>query len=432
MDTRELFRKTFAVTAAVTVGAAGTVFLFNSWWHERFLPTLGFSNPVGDALGTVIIVATAFIAQFLVSRALFHDWLFGVRRHELQDEQRIGVLDSAAEQVSGELRSVRAFNDVLRAQLQTIVTTTEQAAFAIVERLQQVEREIQAFAQFIDKNTEQSEALIQEVEERIGKNQALIEKLKSYITRRAEETERDRQRVLAVVADTRSLNQLVDLIKEIAGQTNLLALNAAIEAARAGEAGRGFAVVADEVRKLSSETEKAVEKISHGISAVVGAIEAQFSDKLAQSNIEQERAMLESFASGLSEVSENYAQMSQRDAAMLAQLRRSSQTLSQMFLEALASIQFQDVTRQQIEHVVAALQRLDAHCENLAEVLQSAERSDAKLVTLKEHLDDIYRRYVMDTQRESHEAVMGRTASAGASSSGVSTSAGAAPKIELF
>ena len=85
----------------------------------------------------------------------------------------------------------------------------------------------------------------------------------------------------ALKSDADQVKEVLSVIKEIAEQTNLLALNAAIEAARAGEHGRGFAVVADEVRKLAERTQKSLSEIDISVSTIVQSIN-DVSEKMTQ------------------------------------------------------------------------------------------------------------------------------------------------------
>jgi methyl-accepting chemotaxis protein len=182
-------------------------------------------------------------------------------------------------------------------------------------------------------------------------------------------------------------------------------------------------VVADEVRKLSDQTGEAVSKIRDGILTVASSIESEFQDKLADAGLNTETKALEQFANQLTEMGERYADLVHRDGDVLAQINQTSSSLSSMFMEVMASIQFQDVTRQQVEHVMGALQRLDDHFANLRRQLNEPE-SQVQFKPLAEHLNEMFDGYVMDQQRGQHTQAL--------SGSATSDGGGSGPKVELF
>ncbi|WP_407692369.1 methyl-accepting chemotaxis protein [Pseudomonas xionganensis] len=152
--------------------------------------------------------------------------------------------------------------------------------------------EMSATAQEVARSAAAAVDSAQSVNDETVTGRALVESQVGSIQRLAGEIDQSVAVINQLATDSASISQVLDVIKGIAEQTNLLALNAAIEAARAGEQGRGFAVVADEVRNLAKRTQQSTEEIEAMISKLQGGVGAAVkamgaSHKMADSTVSE-------------------------------------------------------------------------------------------------------------------------------------------------
>ncbi|MCL1043881.1 methyl-accepting chemotaxis protein [Shewanella electrodiphila] len=161
-------------------------------------------------------------------------------------------------------------NQLAAAAEETSAITT-QTTSGIQEQKSQVDQvatattQLSSSAQQVSMSADQALEQIKQADEETQHMRTIAEENKLTILALADEVAKAGQVINKVHSDSASIGSILDVIRGIAEQTNLLALNAAIEAARAGEQGRGFAVVADEVRSLASRTQESTSEIQQMI-----------------------------------------------------------------------------------------------------------------------------------------------------------------------
>jgi methyl-accepting chemotaxis protein len=308
-------------------------------------------------------------------------------QHKLKEIMR-SISNASEEMTSSSEELTQSANEVKAGSEQVAITMQEMAAGSETQantssELSTAMGEFSIKVQEANENGEQIQKASNEILEMTNKGSQLMESSTNQMSKIDQIVQDSVHKVQNLNSQSQAISKLIIVIKDVANQTNLLALNAAIEAARAGEHGKGFAVVADEVRKLAEQTANSVNDITGIVTSMqkeVGLVTESLLDGYKE--VEQGTKQLETTDKTFVEINKSITEMVSNIKAVSANLSDIAARSQQMN----GSIQEIAATA---EESAAGIEQTSASTQQTSSSMEEVARSSNGVAKLAEELNEV-------------------------------------------
>jgi len=316
------------------------------------------------------------------------------RARTLAKQQQIAErIATATEQLASAVEESSSAAEELNRSMEQIAAGAEEASGASEESraaIVQIEKGSTQITKASEENLKKTNIIKQQTADIVAGIESLIKGVNEAASASLETV----KLMAELEKQSEEIGNIVQAVVRIADQTNLLALNAAIEAARAGEHGRGFAVVADEVRKLSYKTSgfaREIEKTIHG--ALIGI-----------SNFEKLSAILIETNSKIFKEIEALNRVTEALMFLLSiskhikELINDNRNLYENINQAIYNLQFEDITKQMLNHVHNIIDKMKEEIKDIH--LDELKKEFSEMGIKEEMLKELNNYYTMEEERD--------------------------------